>query len=171
MKTAFNNKKTKYKNLQLKALATDYLSNISLDGNSDYEIKKTYFEKIISNEFECFLNFNKISVDKRKQTDYFKYYKQKLLNENSKLTSARLDTFLKNEFNENANDENAKTYIEDILSKKNSKRVERKLVPRVTIIPSQSFENAKESKEINYKPIITDVEIDYLQKNAQQVLS
>lgn len=172
MKTALNNnKKSRYRNLQLKAIATDYLANISLDGNTDYEVKRTYFDKIISNEFDRFLNFNSISADKNKQTEYFKYYKQKLLNENSKLKSARLDTFLRSEFE--SSNENVKSYIEDILAKKCSRKTDKKLhlVPKVTIIPSQTFENPNQLNAVSIKQTANDVEADYLQKHAQEVFT
>jgi len=84
MKTASVNKKQKYKNIKLKQVANEYLANISLDGNNDTHLKKLHFEKIISNDFDCFLNFNNISLEQEKQTEYFKYYKNKLINENNR---------------------------------------------------------------------------------------
>lgn len=154
MKTALN-KKTKYKSLQLKAIATDYLTNISLDGNHDPELNNFYFDKIISNEFDRFLNFNKISLEKSKQTEYFKYYKNRLTNENSRFKTARLDNFLQSEFNE----ESTKIYIDEILSKK--KKIQS--VPMVQIIPSRTFDNAAN--------LASDVETDYIQKQAQFLTS
>jgi len=172
MKKASSSKKHKYKNLQLKAVATDYLTNISLDGNSDNDIKKAYFENIISNEFECFLNFNKISPERNQQTEYFKYYKNKLLIENSKLKSARLDSFLHDEFSQ----PNTKLYIDEILSKKKKldiltkktnlnsiNQITTKQLPSAaaTTIPSITFEN-EYKKSFVLKSSIIDFEADYI---------
>jgi hypothetical protein len=172
MKTASSSKKHRYKNLQLKAVATDYLTNISLDGNSDNDLKKSYFESIISNEFNCFLNFNKISHERTKQTEYFKYYKNKLSTENSKLKSARLESFLKDEFSQ----PDIKLYIDEILSRKkkldiltkkttlNSRNpvAIKQLPPATTIIPSITLENEYNKSNI-LKSSISDVEADYIQ--------
>lgn len=178
-----SSKKIKYKNLQLKAVATDYLANISLDGNSDTDLKKAYFENIISNEFDCFLNFNKISPERGKQTEYFKYYKNKLAAENSNLKSARLDSFLQTEFSGQSDGQNVDTklYIDEIVSRKkksdilaknkptsltNSRNptaaVAKQMPPAVNIIPAISFEN-EHNKSTVLKTSISDVEADYIQ--------
>ena len=173
MKKASSSKKNKYKNLQLKAVATDYLTNISLDGNSDNDLKKAYFENIISNEFDRFLNFNKISPERTQQTEYFKYYKNKLLIENSKLKSARLDSFLHDEFSQL----NTKLYIDEILSKKKkldilNKKTNLNSINQITsrqlsstaetTIPSITFENENKKSRILKSSVIDVIEADYI---------
>ena len=164
MKTASANKKQKYKNIKLKQVANEYLANISLDGNNDTHLKKLHFEKIISNDFDCFLNFNNISLEQEKQTEYFKYYKNKLINENNRLKSARLDNFLQTEFNSSSSHE----YVDEILSKKkstpkNRDRICKQIASSVTVVPNVEFDNSNEFSPINNnKSCVSDAESEYL---------
>lgn len=109
-----HHRRTKYKNLKIRTIAADYLSNIQLTYGSN-ETEKCYFDKCLSNDFDCFLTFNKITLsnDEQQQSDYFKYYRQKLMSGGGeKRTNSRLNEFLLNEFPQCE----SKEYVESMLS-------------------------------------------------------
>lgn len=149
----------KLKKLKQRTLATDYLSNISLSGNCDQDSKKVYFDKIISNQFDCFLSFNKISHLASKQNEYFNYYKEKLCAENP--NSTRTVDFLCSEFSNN-NFSPANAYIERLLCKTKPYPAH---IPSITIVPSMSFYN---SSDLNKKASMSDAESEYIKSRINQ---
>ena len=179
-----SSKKSKYKKDEMKKIATEYLRSISLNGNSDSDIKNDYFDQIISNDYDRFLSFNKINTKSDKQTEYFNYYKQKLLIENR--NSSRLSEFLSNEFDDLTSGNNfGKVYVDEILSKKRSLSsktcsptispnkigqesnfgvLNEQPIPSITIMPSVTFSNVTElnnEKMGDYKLSFSDAESDY----------
>lgn len=188
----------KYKNLQSRAVANDYLSNISLNGNNDFDTKTNYYEKVISNDFGCFLTFNQINTKSDQQTDYFNYYKQKQIKENP--NSNRLTEFLQNEFDQ-VDLKRSRTYIDNIIANKktrfkkkpgmsfisnNSKNscgeISNTNVPSIKIVLSNTFNNANELaigvENSENNPLrgaivntesMSDVEFDYLNSQAKKI--
>jgi hypothetical protein len=188
-----NSKKKKYKDLQFKTLANNFLSNISLTVDDDNlknrldaveNTKKLYFEKIISNEFDCFLSFNKINTKPDKQTEYFNYYKERVLSENS--SGNRFSNFLHNEFNEK---NVPKFYVDNVLAKTKEsetepqkrptavKLTENVLIPSIKILNINTnqkvvandlgSEEHPSSSVISNKLLPQDLEIDYLKQTVE----
>ncbi len=192
-----NSKKKKYKDLQFKTLANNFLSNISLTADDDKlknrldaveNTKKSYFEKIISNEFDCFLSFNKINTKPDKQTEYFNYYKERVLSENSSGNRNRFSHFLQNEFNEK---NVPKFYVDHVLAKAKEsqeepqkrqttiKSAENVLIPSIKILNINTNqkvvandreggeEHPPSSSVISNKLLPQDLEIDYLKQTVE----
>jgi hypothetical protein len=116
--------KSSKKELRMKTLARDYLTQISLNGELKAEKSSPLnknFDKIIADELDFFSKFNKIRTRSSKQNKFFNYYKQKLSNENP--CSNRLIYFLKSEFENYTN--NTKGYIDQILKCNNPKKSNR----------------------------------------------
>ena len=77
------------------------------------------------------MSFNKINTKQEKQTEYFNYYKEKILNENP--NSDRLHNFLKSEFlliseeqrqiPRGLDTSSARVYVEQVLSKNQTPRI------------------------------------------------
>lgn len=165
-------KNAKLKKHKIRTLASDYLSSISLTGNCDTEAKQVYFDRIISNEFDCFLSFNKINNLPNNQNDYFNYYKQKLSKENP--SSSRTNDFLKSEFYER---KCSISYIEGILSNNSQQQDEKneKLnqlnIPSIKILPSLTFENSTELNPailcLKQKTSMSDAESDYIKTRIE----
>ena len=151
----------KHKRKQIKRIAADYLSNISLDGLLDRPKKHEYYEKIISNDFDCFLAFHRIKIKPEEQTEFFNYYKSSVVYRNED-QSANLKNFLHIEFNNfDANNEldNSKIYIENILTKKAKFQI-----PEIKILPSLTFDSEYMLDESKLKLSLSDNDCDINQK-------
>lgn len=149
---AQRNKRTAhFKRLQAKTLATDFLLNISLTGNQDIELNTIYFDHVITNDYDCLLRLHKIESQPEKQSEFLKYYKQKILNENAK--ASRFGTFLHDEFERF---ESVRSYVEYILCQeiKMPKSSEIKIVVN------------NESSHFN-KSSMSDVECDYIKTHTE----
>jgi len=187
-KNASNSKKKRYKDLQFKTLAHDFLSNISLTSEDDRWLKgrldaaentkKLYFDKIISNEFDCFLSFNKINTKQDNQTEYFNYYKQRVLTENP--NGNRFSKFLQNEFEQNTV---TKFYVDQVLArtkenendiqknKSSIKQPENVTIPSIKILSSNQKATTNDLDEetpiFSNKRIVQDLEIDYIKQTLE----
>lgn len=151
----------KNKRRQIKRIAADYLSNITLNGLLDNTTKHEYYEKIISNDFDCFLAFHKIKRKREDQTEFFNYYKSSVVNRDEE-QSNNLQNFLYIEFNnfDETNElDNSKIYIENILDRKT-----RLKIPEIKILPSISFDNHNLSSDSKLKLSLSDNDCDTNQK-------
>ena len=142
----FGKRLNNLKKLQSKTLATDFLLNISLTGNQDVESNRNYFDHVISNDFDCLVRLHKIESQPEKRSEFLKYYKQKLLNQNT--NASRFCAFLHDEFEQF---ESTRLYVDFILNQ------DRK-IPKSSEI--KIVVNA-DSCHFN-KSSMSDVECDYI---------
>jgi hypothetical protein len=148
-------KKSKHKRKKVKRIAADYLSNISLNGHTDTEIKTAHFDKLISNQSDCFLGFHNIHLKKELQSEYFNYYKMFVIQYSQAIT--HLEYFLSSEFSDfdlESRNKDVEEYIESILKKKTSVRrsVQKSLpinIPKIKILPNSPSGFAIKSECLN----------------------
>jgi hypothetical protein len=183
-----SNKKLKIQ--QLRTVANSYLSNIALDGYIDDEVRNEYYEKVMANRFDCFLTFNKISTRADRQSEYFNYYKQRIVNEKRLLSSraarqqSELEIFLASEFNRSESGVSSVVQADEYISKilesnrigaaaavaqQNSKsNMSATIIPAIKIVPSNTFTDETDLKQQTHQQLhqITDLELEYIQSQA-----
>jgi len=153
-------KKGKFKRKKIKRVAADYLSNICLTGLPTNDVKHVHYDRLIANDFDCFLSFHKINASAQSQTDYFNYYKMNVQHL-AGTTPRNFEYFINTEFNQFDisldPDSFYRIYIETLLTRKKSssrKSIPRSkpiAIPEIKIQPSLTFDEASEKSLANNK--------------------
>ena len=159
LNTEKTHQQLKFKQKQFRRIAADFLTNISLHGNTEQAAKDQHYDKLIANDFDCFLAFNKISTSKAQQSEYFKYYMQNVAGKS--LNTSKFELFLLNEFKPTETVSPANTtadYIESILSSEST-------CDKTQIAPSVLSEKSPEKASHEQQP--SDLELDYLNTYKQ----
>jgi hypothetical protein len=151
---------------QLRTVANSYLSHIALDGFLDSD----YYEKVLAEPFDRFLAFNRIAARRANQSEYFNYYKQRLVSEREQARPpppdrrSELERFLASEFRSENSDFQAGAYIRTIVES-GRHQTSHSRVPAIHVVPGATFTDRRDDRRAlaTNTSLTADLELGYIQ--------